>query len=381
MNIIKGIAKDIVMKVEERSNKLGQGRNVGLIGFTDEEGYVSSHGSIIDGGLSGLPLRILLSTVIDNQTGSLLNLINQLPENAVYISTSPGKTGIITNTGGINIFDLPIIKIGIKNNQAVGAGILYPEKKLFELASHSEKMQLKNLAANSMEDEREALRELAELRLQYLDISDEIPFLDIPTSDIIPVSVNNKKQINADVDIKGLEKSFAERLVSKSNQIEQGREVAAIGLVNNQGFIEQAGDIVVGGMGYVPSRMLVSSFKDISCISLRKTYTEIIPKEAVIVHTHPGGTGVMHMGDAMAGPGTWGRSIVAIGHDQEGNIKGATIIKYSEKLAQLINEYEEVDQLFFKAETQAEESEIRKRRYQIAQEFTDLCIELEIKKI
>ncbi len=379
MNIIKGIAKDIVMKVEERSNKLGQGRNVGLIGFIDEEGYVSSHGSIIDGGLSGLPLRILLSTVIDNHTGSLLDLINQLPENAVYISTAPGKTGIITNTGGINIFDLPIIKIGIKNNQAVGAGILYPEKKLFELASHSEKIQLKNLAANSMEEEREALRELAELRLQYLDISGEIPFLDIPT-DNIPVSVSNKKQTNTDLDIKGLKKSFAERLVSKSNKIEQGREVAAIGLVNNQGFIEQAGDIVVGGMGYVPSRMLVSGFKDISGISLRKTYTEIIPKEAVIVHTHPGGTGVMHMGDAMAGPGTWGRSIVAIGHDQEGNIKGATIVNYSEKLSQLINEYEEVDQLFFKAETQAEESEIRKRRYQIAQEFTDLCMELEIKK-
>lgn len=377
MNLIKGIAKDIVKKIENRSNRLGQGRSVGMIGFVDKEGYVSRHGEIVDGGLSGLPFRKLLSTVIDNTYGSLLKLINQLPGNAVFISTSPGKTGIIINTGGINIFDLPIIKIGIKNQKAIGAGILYPDSKLFELASLSEKMQLKNLAANTMEEERKALRELTKLKLKYLEISGEIPFVDVPVSNNISFSLsgNNPKQI---FEVKGLKAAFAEKLVARSNQVEQGREVAAIGLINDQGYIEQAGEIVVGGMGYVPSRMLVSGYRDISGISLRKTYTNIIPLKAVIVHTHPGGTGVMHMGDAMAVPGTWGRAIAAVGHDKEGNIKGATIIGYNEELGKLIDEYEEIDQLFFKAETQDEESEIRKSRYRIAQEFTDLCQELDL---
>ncbi|MFP4661500.1 MAG: peptidase S7 [Halanaerobiales bacterium] len=376
MNLIKGIARKIVKKVEERNSKLGQGRSIGLIGFVDKDGYISSHGGMVDGGLSGVPFRKLLSTVVDKTEGPLLNLINQLPDNAVYISTAPGKTGIIINTAGINIFDLPIIKIGIKNNKAVAAGIIYPEKKLFELASYSEKMQLKNLAANTMEEEREALRELSKLRLKYIEISGEVPFVDRELSYIKPSTVlQSKKEIET---ARGLKKTFAEKLVAKSNEIEQGREVAAIGIINDKGCIEQAGEVVVGGMGYVPSRLLASGFKDITGISLRKSYTNIIPENSVIVHTHPGGTGVMHMGDAMAGPGTWGRSIVAIGHDRDGNIKGATIIDYSQEMGELIDEYEELDQLFFQAETQVEEAKIRKKRYQIAQDFTDLCRSLEI---
>ncbi|MEJ6951021.1 peptidase S7 [Natronospora cellulosivora (SeqCode)] len=387
MPLIKGIAKEIVDRLEKRSVNLGQGRNVGVIAFIDEDKYISKYAKIVDGGLSGLPYRKLLATVVGCNSGSLLELINLLPENAVIISTIPGKTGIITSTGGINIFDKAIIKVGIKNKKAVAAGILYPETKLFNLASHSEKMQLKNLAAKTMDEEKESLREISKLHLKYLEISSSLDIVDIPAENIENIYKDKFKKLNhiriqssKRKNILAIDKVFAEELVGKSNRVEQGREVAAIGLVNENGIVERAGEIVVGGLGYVPSRLLASSYKDISEYSLRKAYTDIIPENAVIVHTHPGGTGVMHMGDAMAGPGTWGRAIIAIGHNKDGEIKGATVIRYKDKLAELANEYEDIDQDFFKAETTAEEAAIRKRRYEIAQEFTDLCEEIEIRE-
>ena len=85
----------------------------------------------------------------------------------------------------------------------------------------------------------------------------------------------------------------------------------------------------------------------------------------------------MHMGDAMAGPGTWGRSIIAIGHDQD-EIKGATVIEPEHAVTELADEYEEVGQKFYLANTPEEETIIRKKRFQIVQQYTDLCKPIEI---
>lgn len=376
---VKGISREIVNLLLKRSNKLGQGRTVGVIGFISKQGYISEYGKIIDGGLSGLPFRRLLGGVMEQKRVSLLELINRLPANAVVISTSPGKTGIIISTGGINIFDLPIVKIGVKDKKAVGVGIIYPDKSLFELATRSERVELNILAALNMEEERKALRESSELRLEYLGISEKLPVLDIPAQVGYFISNTEQEWTLPREKVQGLSLDLASRLVNKSVEIEQGREVAAIGMINDSGLVEQAGEIVVGGMGYVPSRLLVNSYVDISEISLREAYTRIIPEKAVIVHTHPGGTGVMHMGDAIAAPGTWGRSIIAIGHDKAGQIKGASVIDASEEISRLIDEYEEIEQHFFMVNTAQEETRLRKRRYQIAQEFTDLCREIVIK--
>ncbi|MTI60776.1 MAG: peptidase S7 [Firmicutes bacterium] len=375
---IKGIARELIDCLVDRSNKLGQGRSIGLLAFIDKQGYISTYSDMVDGGLAGLPFRMMLSAVLNNTTGSLLELINRLPANTAVISTSPGKTGIIISTGGINIFDCPIIKIGIKNKRAVGVGVLYPEKSLFKLASESEKVQLESLSALTMKEERQALRRSTELRLAYLDISAEIPVVDLP---IKKYKKNKAAQIDWSLPrltVKGIERNFAEMLVNKSISIEQGREVAAVGILNKKGYVEQAGELIVGGMGYVPSRLLLSGYADIRDISLREAYTDKIPAEAVIVHTHPGGTGVMHMGDAMAGPGTWGRPIIAIGHDRDGIIKGATVIEFSSKLNILADKYEMIEQKFYQADNPADETRLRKQKYKIAQEFTELCKEIKI---
>jgi len=375
---IKGIARDLVQILTEKSNELGQGRSVGTIGFLDENGYISKHSRIVNGGLSGLPYRQLLSGVAENNTGPLLELINQLPENAVVVSTAPGKTGIITSTGGINIFNQPIVRIGIKEKKTIGIGVLYPEEELFELASLSEKIELETLAATTMEEERQALKKSAKLKLKYLEISGELPVVDIPVEEDFSVKKLANGITRPDISIKGISLDFARQLVKRSTEVEQGREIAAIGVIDDEGYVIQAGGIVDGGMGYVPSRLLASSYTDISTVSLRTAYTSLIPDRAVIVHTHPGGTGVMHMGDAMAGPGTWGRPIIAIGHDSKGDIRGATVIEYENIIGKLADEYEELEQLFFETRTAEEEATLRKRRYEIAQEFTDLCRKIEL---
>lgn len=376
---IKGIAKKIVEELVDRSNQLGEGRSVGTIGFVDDNGYIAGYNKIIDGGLSGLPYRKLLSNVSKNKYCSLMEMINQLPENAVIISTDPGETGIIVNTGGINIFNLPVIKVGVKNNSAVGVGILYPEKKNFNLASRSEKAQLDSLTALTMEAERKALKASTEIRLEYLHISGELPIISLDKNDYKEWKNNETDWEIPRINIKSIDKEFAQKLVDRSISIEQGREVAAFGKIDEDGSVKQTSKIVIGGMGYIPSRQLASSYQDIDDISLREAYTDVIPHDTVIVHTHPGGTGVMHMSDAMAGPGMWGRPIMAIGHNKKGEIKGASVIELTDRLCQLADENEDLEQKFFNVETSEEELKIRKRRYKIAQEFTDLCKQVELK--
>ena len=376
---IKGIAEGIVDKLVLRSNQLGEGRSVGTIGFIDDEGYIASCSKIIDGGLSGLPYRMLLSEIAGERDCSLLEMINSLPENSVMISTDPGQTGIIVNTGGINIFNHPVIKVGVKNGEAVGVGVLYPDQENFNLASESEKAQLDSLGAFTMEDERKALKKSTEIRLKYLRISGELPIVSLDKDEYeIEIEDAPKWEI-PQKEIKSIDQEFAQKLVEKSISIEQGREVAAFGIIDDEGHVTQASELVVGGMGYIPPRLLASSYENICDISLREAYTNVIPFNTVIVHTHPGGTGVMHMSDAMAGPGMWGRPIMAIGHNKKGEIKGASVIELTEELCKLADENEGLEQKFFKVETPEEEQKIRKRRYKIAQEFTELCKQVELK--
>lgn len=373
---IRGIASSIVDRLVERSNELGQGRGAGAFGLCDAEGYVTSCSELMDGGISGLPFRQLLSKLVDMQGRSILEGINQLPENVVVIATAPGSTGVIVSTSAINLFDVPVINIGIKDEKMIGIGVLYPEDHLYDLSTRSEQVQLEILNAVSMKEERELMKASSELRLEYLDISEEIFPVDRPETEFRITKRDWKVKPH---DVVSIDRAFADALVSKSSSVEQGREVAAMGIVDDKGHVTQHGEIVIGGMGYVPSRILASSFGDISGKSLREIYTSDIPENAVIVHTHPGGTGVMHMGDAMAGPGTWGRPIIAIGHDRYGELKGATVIGLDPKVAELADEYEEVGQQFFLAKTPQEEADIRKKRFAIAQEYTDLCISIDIK--
>ncbi|MFW5985378.1 MAG: peptidase S7 [Halanaerobiaceae bacterium] len=379
MQEIKGISEEIVNDLVERGRKLGQGRPAGTIGFIDQNQVISGRTKIVDGGSSGLPYRQILSPITDKKGLSLLELLNHLPDNAVMVSIKPGKTGIVISTGGINLFDQPVVKVGVKTGKLAGVGVLYPRAEFFRLATESEKIKLKSLGALTMEEEKQALRDSTELHLKYLEISEEIELISANTEVFTLKEKKKQDWCLKDVpQVKSINNDFARKLVEKSISIEQGREVAAMGKITEQGHIIQAGEIVVGGMGYIPSRMLASSYQDISDISLRKAYTEIIPADCMIVHTHPGGTGVMHISDAMAGPGTWGRSIAAIGHSEKAEIKGVNVISPSFELFQLADEKEQLEQEFFRVSTSEKEVELRKRRYEIAQEFTDLCQEIEI---
>ena len=377
---IKGIAKSIVDKLVTRSNHLSQGRAVGAIGLVNQAGYIDAITEVVDGGVSGLPYRKILSKIATIKGESLLEIMNQLPDNAVLITTNPGKTGLIVDTNGINTLDQPLVSIGVKMGDVAGVGVIYPQEELFELATKSEEIKLKRLTAKTMQEEREVLQENSKTKLEYLEICEELKQVEIEESEVqVNSKVEEEWQVEA-VEVNSIEEEFADRLLEKSINVEQGREVAAIGEVKD-GHIVQKGDIVVGGMGYVPSRLLASSYTDIAGVSLREAYTKHIPHNVVIVHTHPGGTGVMHMGAAMAGPVTWGRPVVAIGHDKNGEVKGATVIELLEEAMDLVDEYEELGQEFYEAQTPDEEADIRKRRFGIAQEYTDLCKSIEIKSI
>ncbi len=379
MQQIKGISDKIVDDLVNRATELGQGRTAGTVGFIDNDNIISTRIKIIDGGNSGIPYRQLLSQFPGEKNRPLLEMINRLPDNSVMISIKPGKTGLIVSTGGINIFNLPIVKIGVKCGEKAGVGLQYPEKEFFRLASRSEKIQLKVLSAFTMEEEREALRNSSRLHLEYLQISRELPVVTGADKKVEVKPVAGKaRKIKSKYKIREIDEKFARILVEKSLAVEQGREVAAIGKVDQKGVIRQAGSLIVGGMGYIPSRLLASSYQDISDLSLREVYSQVIPPDCVIVHTHPGGTGVMHISDAMAGPGTWGLAIAAIGHTESGEIKGVNVITPSSRLFQLADENEQLEQEFFKINTSEEEVKLRKRRYQIAQEFTDLCQEIEL---
>ncbi len=379
MQKIKGIAREIVEILVNRSNQLSQGRSVGAFGFVNSDGYVDRLSELVDGGINGLPFRQLLSKVVEVEGLSLVEAIERLSPRAVVISTDPGKTGIIVSTGSINIFNLPVINIGIKDRQSVGVGYLVPKPELFDLATRSEEIQIEILGARSIDEEREMMKASARLRLKYLEISSQLPEVDLPLAEKSVRCSSEREPLFPRLEVKSLDLPFAQSLIEKSLEVEQGREVACMGVVNGEGHVVKGGELVVGGMGYVPSRLLASSITDVDGISLRQAYIHSIPAEVAIVHTHSGGTGVMHMGDAMAGPGTWGRPIIAIGHDKKGEMRGATVIEARPEVGQLADEHEELGQAFYQADSPARESEIRKRQFGIAQEYTDLCDPIEIK--
>lgn len=379
MKKVKGIAEEIINVLVDRSNLLRQGRSVGAFGLVNEEGYVDRLSAIVDGGINGLPFRQLLSKVVSVEGLSLVESIELIPEGTVVISTSPGKAGLIVSTGGINIFNIPIIDIGIKGGSPVGVGILYPEDHLFDLSTRSERIQIDLLEAKSIHEEREMLRDSARLRLTYLDISQELPVVDTPLKKGEIRFNGEARNLFPRRKVLSLGREVAQEMIEISLSVEQGREVACFGSIDDKGHVTKVGEMVIGGMGYVPSRLLASSITSIHGLSLREVYVKKIPSNVAIVHTHSGGTGVMHMGDAMAGPGTWGRSIIAIGHDKDGTIKGATAIEVRPEVQNLADEHEELGQRFYEVDSPEEEATLRKRQFGIAQEYTDLCQTIEIR--
>jgi len=376
---IKGIAREIVDKLVNKTLELGQGRNAGCIGFIDHDGVISSFTPLVNGGLSGVPLRMLLNKIISMHNRSLLEGITYLPSNAVFIMSRPGKTGLITDVSAVDFFNLPVVSVGVKETKGLtGVGAVMPKPKYFDLATKSELVDIKTLSASSMEEEREVLRQGTELSLEYLDVSEEIPIVAVSGKEVAEGSVQGKGISFSRKQVHSIDKALAEELVKKSLEAGSGREVAVIGTVDEKGYVTASGNVVVGGMGYVPSRMLASSAVDIKGRSLKDIYSSLVPMEGIFVHTHPGGTGVMHIGDANAGPGSWNRPIIAIGHDPEGKVKGATVIEVSEKLYDLADEDEQLSQAFFTADDPEEEASIRNRKFGIAQEYTALCKTIEI---
>ncbi|WP_227766703.1 hypothetical protein [Zhaonella formicivorans] len=376
---IKGIARYIVDSMVKRTSELSQGRNVGCFGFVDEQGYISACSEMVDGGLSGIPLRILLSKLVDIKHNSLLECLEQLPANTVFISTRPGKTGLITEVSGVDFFNMPIVNIGVKNQGLAGVGIIFPEAGYFNLATHAEELNLATLTTRTMEEEKEILRQNNELGLRYLEVGRSLEVVDLPEAPPVNGNLAKKDWTLPRLKVQSLSKELADALVAESMEIGQGREVAMLGLLTEDGTVLPHGKIVHGGIGYVPARLLASSGVDISGKSLKTIYSEFVPENAVIVHTHPGGTGVMHIGDAHAGPGTWGRPIIAIGHDKDGSIQGATVIEVTDQLFELADEDEILNLQFFTAKTPEEEAQIRNRKFGIAQDYTGLCKTIEIR--
>lgn len=374
---VNGIAKSIVDNLVQITNEISQGRNASCFGFVNEEGIIDQTTPIVKGGLGGLPLRILLGHITDMESKSIIEGLEMTPENTVFITTRPGKTGLITDVSGVDFFNMPLIAIGVKHDELAGVGIVYPKGEYFDLATKSEEVELNILAAHSTEEEKEVLRESTELSLKYLDLSSELQVVDASLREEYKPSHQNDWKLPR-LKVKSISGDFAQKLVAKSMEVGQGREVAAMGIIDDSGNIIPQGETVVGGIGFVPSRILASSSVDISGKSLREIYAKEVPGNAVIVHTHPGGTGVMHMGDASAGPGSWGRPIVAIGHDNEGKVRGATVIEDVKEVFDFADEDEELNLKFFEADTPEEEADIRNRKFGVAQEYTNLCKPIEI---
>ncbi len=377
---VKGIAKYIVDKLVNRTIEISQGRNVGCIGLVNNEGIVDRITPLVDGGLSGLPIRRQLGSVSDMQGKSLIEGLERIPDNAVIITTRPGKTGIITDVGGVDVYNLPMIAIGVKRKNLAGVGIIYPKPEYFEWATESEQIDINILAAQTMQQEKEILRDAATMSLKYLDVSSPVEIVETEEKpEVTKEEINAKDWRLPKVKVNSLDKGLAEKLVAKTMEVGQGREVATLAVVDDQGHVVPKGDVVVGGIGYVPSRILASSAVDIKQKSLREIYAQEVLENSVIVHTHPGGTGVMHIGDANAGPGFWGRPIIAIGHDNDGKIQGATVIEVTDKVFELADEDEDLGQRFFASRTPAEEADIRNRKFGVAQEYTNLCKPIEIR--
>ncbi|WP_035268319.1 hypothetical protein [Desulfitibacter alkalitolerans] len=374
---ITGISQELVTKLVDRTTQLSQGRNAGCFAFVNEDGIIDEATEIVNGGLSGLPLRSLLNKITPMKEKSLIEGLNFLPENTVFVVTRPGKTGLATDVSGVDFFNCPIVSIGVKNEGTAGISIVYPKPEYFDLSTKSEEMNIATLATSTMDEEKDVLRTNHDLSLKYLEVSEELPQLKCNLKDASG-GKNEEAWSLPRLDVKSIDKNLAASLVDESIKIGQGREVAAIGVIDENSHVTGKGKIIAGGIGYVPSRLLASSFTDISGKSLRVIYSNDIPDNAIIIHTHPGGTGVMHIGDANAGPGTWGRPIIAIGHDKDGNIRGATVIEKASRIFELTDEDEVLNNKFFDAETTEEESHIRNRKFAIAQEFTDLCKPIEL---
>lgn len=374
---VNGIARSIVDNLVRVTNEISQGRNAGCFGFVNREGIIDQTTPIVKGGLGGLPLRILLDHITDMEGKSIIEGLEMTPENTVFITTRPGKTGLITDVSGVDFFNMPVIAIGVKHDELAGVGIVNPKGEFFDLATKSEEVELNILAAHTTEEEKKVLRDSTELSLKYLDLSSELQVVDIPVKEEHKTSQPKAWKLPR-LKVKSIAGDFAEKLVSKSMEVGQGREVAAIGIIDEAGNIVPKGETVIGGIGFVPSRILASSCVNITGKSLREIYAHEVPDNAVIVHTHPGGTGVMHMGDASAGPGSWGRPIVAIGHDNEGKVRGATVIEDVKEVFDFADEDEELNLKFFEAGTPEEEADIRNRKFGVAQEYTNLCKPIEI---
>lgn len=374
---VKGIARYIVDNLVRVTNEISQGRNAGCFGFVNEDGIIDTITPVGEGGLAGLPLRKLLCSITDMEGKSLIEGLEMVPDNSVLITTRPGKTGLITDVSGVDFFNMPVVAIGVKHDTLAGVGIIYPRSDYFDLATQSEEVELKILAAHSTQEEKEVLRDSTELSLRYLEISSELEVVDTPEKERYRPGSRQDWKLPR-LAVKSISSDFAEKLVAKSMEVGQGREVAALGVINDKGQILPKGETVVGGIGFVPSRLLASSCVDITGKSLREIYAREVPENGVIVHTHPGGTGVMHMGDANAGPGSWGRPIVAIGHDNEGNVRGATVIENIKEVYDLADEDEELNLKFFDADTPEEEADIRNRKFGVAQEYTNLCKPIEV---
>ncbi|MBU7005470.1 peptidase S7 [Phosphitispora fastidiosa] len=377
MTEVKSIAHYIVNKLVDTTREISQGRNAGCFGFVNDQGIVDRITPVAEGGLSGIPLRKLLGHITDMKGKSVIEGLEAIPDNAAFISTRPGKTGLITDVTAADFFNMPVIAIGVKHGQLAGVGIVFPRANYFDMATESEKVELRILAARTADEEKEVLRETTELSLKYLEISARLEVTETP--ELPPYTPEKPKDWKLPQhQVNSISREFAETLVARSVEVGQGREVAAMGRIEKNGHIVQDGEIVVGGIGYVPSRMLASSSVDISGKSLRDIYANEVSQDAVIVHTHPGGTGVMHMGDANAGPGSWGRPIVAIGHDSAGKVRGATVIEAVTDVYRFADEDEDLGQKFFEVDTPQEEAEIRNRKFGVAQEYTNLCKLIEI---
>ena len=300
MKRIKGIARYLVDRLVERTLGLSQGRNVGCFAFVDEDGYIAAHGELVDGGLNGIPLRIMLGKVTSIEGKSLIEGLKQLPDHTVFISSRPGKTGLITDVSGVDFFNLPLVNIGVKNRGLAGVGIIYPKPEYYDLSTKSEELSLQTLTTGTMEEEKEVLRQTNELGFRYLDVGEELEIVDLPEMPAVKTGFNGKDWSLPRRQVTSLDRGFAQQLVKKSMEIGQGREVAGIGVLDDEGIVRPKGRIVAGGIGFVPARLMASSAVDITGKSLREIYGELVDPQAIIVHTHPGGTGVMHVGDAQA---------------------------------------------------------------------------------
>lgn len=375
---IHGICRTIVEELKNRTVELSQGRAAGCIGFVDENRNISSIARIVDGGVTGLPLRQILGTVAPVDGLCLLEAVKNLPSNAVFISTQPGHSGLITEIGTVDMLHIPMVNIGVKHDEICGVGISYPEQQYFDLATETEAIELETLRAKTIDEEKAIIRRSMQLNLKYLDVGHELAIIDISASRANEIADTGEKWRLPRTKIKSIDTNLAKRLVEASLKAEQGVEVATLGQVDAAGCVSGNAQIVIGGMGAVPPRLLVSSMCATDGKSLYEIWLNEIPHNAVIIHTHPGGTGVMHAGDASAGPCTWGRPIIAIGHDKNGDIQGATVIELNEALIKLGDKSEELDTAFFAAKTAQEETKIRNLMFGVSQEYTNLCKPIEI---